>query len=353
MQLKKMNSMLVNTSVRIATLAIVGGLTVACHATLRTGKEESPNYHRIATYKLGGEGGWDYLISGPGQKLFISRGTHVMVVSEETGKVLGDIPDTTGVHGIAFSTRHNRGYTSNGRDNTVTEFDLTTFKVIKKIPVSGKNPDCIIFNPVADRVITCNGRSGDVSIIDPTLEKEIGTVQIGGKLEFAVSDSHGNVFVNNESTSEIAEIDPTALKLVKKWSIAPGEGPSGLAIDQKSNRLFSVTDGKLIISDGVAGKVVTSVAIGDGPDAAAFDASRHLAFSSNGGTGTLSVVRESSPNSFSVVQTVQTQPGARTMALDPKTHRIFLVTADFNAPVEGQRRPTAKPDSFTVLVYAP
>ena len=329
----------------IGISASILGLSLAAFAG------QSGGYHKIASYVLGGEGGWDYLISGPGEKLFISRGTHVIVVDENSGQVVGDIPETTGVHGIAFSVKHHQGYTSNGRDNTVTEFDLSTYKVIKKIPVTGQNPDCIIYDPVVDRVITCNGRSGDVSVIDPALGKETGKVAVGGKLEFAVSDSRGNVFVNNETKSEIAEIDPRSLTVLKHWSISPGEGPSGLAIDVKTNRLFSVTDGKMVVSDAVAGRMITAFTIGDGPDAAAFDAARHLVFSSNGETGTLSVIRENSPSSFSLVETVPTRKGARTMALDPTTHKIFLVTADLIPPAGGQGRPTAKPGSFTLLVY--
>jgi DNA-binding beta-propeller fold protein YncE len=312
---------------------------------------QASGYHKISSFELGGEGGWDYLIAGPGGRLFISRSTHVIVVDEGSGKVVGDIPETGGVHGIAFSTKHNRGYTSNGRENNVTEFDLTTLNVIRKIPVSGQNPDCIIYDPVADRVITCNGRSGDVSVIDPTLEKEVGKVELGGKLEYAVSDKKGNVFVNNESKSEIDEFNPLTLTALKHWSIAPGEEPSGLAIDVKSNRLFSVTDSKMVISDAATGKVVTTVAIGEGPDAAAFDPSRKLAFSSNGETGTLSVVKEESPDSFSLLDTVQTAPGARTMALSLSNHRIYLVTAELVPATAGQRRPQAKPGTFTLLVF--
>lgn len=312
-----------------------------------------PNYHLVAKYFVGGDGGWDYLIAGPGHRLFISRGTHVMVVAEDSGKVIGDIPDTPGVHGIAFSTRHNRGYTSNGRDNSVTEFDLTTLRAIRKIPVSSAGPDCIIFDNAADRVLTCDGRSGYVSAIDPALEKEVGKVEIGGKLEFAVADSRGHVFVNGEDKSEIAEIDPRSFTLLKRWSIAPAEGPSGLAIDTKTNRLFSVADGKMVISDGSAGKVVGTVDIGDGPDAAAFDPSFRLAFSSNGQSGTLSVVKEVTPSVFKLVQTVQTQMGARTMALDPTTHRVFLVTADFGTGGNGGGRRPMKPNSFTILVFGP
>jgi DNA-binding beta-propeller fold protein YncE len=314
---------------------------------------QSPHYHQVASYAVGGDGGWDYLVAGPGHRLFISRGTHVMVVDENTGRVVGDVPGTAGVHGIAFSIKHNRGFTSNGRANSVTEFDLSSLKVIRTIPISGQNPDCIIFDVAADRVITCNGRSGDASVIDPSLGKEVGKVQIGGKLEFAAADAKGNVFINNEEKSEIDEIDPRALSVIKHWSIAPGEGPSGLALDAKTNRLFSVTDGKMIVSDGAAGKVVTTVAIGQGPDAAAFDPGTRLAFSSNGETGTLSVVKESSPSSFSLVQTAQTKPGARTMALDLATHQVYLVTAEFGEAAAGQRRPPMKAGSFTILVFAP
>lgn len=318
-------------------------------------KKSPTGYHVIKQFKLGGEGGWDYLtFDAKGGRLFISRSTHVMVVDAEKGTVLGDIPGTEGVHGIALVEELGKGYTSNGRASSVTVFDLKTLKVLKQIPV-GKNPDAIIYDPASKRVFTMNGASDDATAIDVKTDTTAGTIPLGGRPEFAVSDERGHVFVNLEDKSAVVELDPSKLSVLARWPIAPGEEPSGLAIDRKHARLFSTGANKtLVVLDASTGKVVATLPIGGGVDGAMFDPETSLAFTSNG-EGTLTVIREDSPDKFAVVENVATRRGARTLALDAKTHRVFLVTAEFGpppapTPERPRPRPSIVPGSFTLLV---
>ena len=306
---------------------------------------------------LGGEGGWDYLIyDSANRHLFISRGTHVMVV-DPAGTVVGDIPGTGGVHGIAIAADLNEGFTSNGRDGSVTVFDLRTLKTIQTIPIAGKNPDCIIYDPASKRVFTFDGGSNDATAIDAVGLKVVGTIALPGRPEFAVSNQNGVLFNNIEDKNDIVAIDAKTDQIINTWSIAPCEGPSGLSIDVAHARLFAVCSNKtMAIVDALTGKVVATPAIGAGPDASAFDPATQLAFSSNGRDDTLTVVHEDSPYAFSVVQTATTKVGARTMALDPTTHTIYLVTANivFGPPAPGETRPTRTitPGTFTLLMMS-
>lgn len=332
-------------------------LVVAGHATDHAAPR-TPGYHVIKRIPAGGEGGWDYLtVDGAARRFYISRGTHVMVLDADSGKPVGDIPDTPGVHGIALASDLGRGFISDGGDNTVTVFDPTTLKALKRVTV-GTRPDAIMYDPATHRVFTFNAGSSDTTAVDAATESVVGTVPLGGKPEFAVSDERGTVFVNIEDKSEIVAFDAKALMVKKRWSIAPGEEPSGLAIDRKHHRLFVVcSNGKMVISDAEAGKVIGTADIGQGPDAAAFDPGPGFAFSSNGRDGTLTIVKEEKPGKYSVVQTVPTAAGARTMALDPKTHRIYLVTAKMMPPPPGQPgqrfRRSYEPGSFEVLIVGP
>ncbi|HEV2473675.1 MAG TPA: YncE family protein, partial [Chthonomonadales bacterium] len=310
------------------------------------------NYHVIRTFTVGGEGFWDYLTSDPSShRLYISRGSHVMVVNENSGKVIGDIPGTTGVHGIALAPRHHKGFTSNGGDNTVSVFDTRTLKVIEKVPV-GQGPDAIAYEPVTDRVFTFNGRGQDSTAVDAATDKVVGTVPLNGRPEFAVADGRGRIYNNIESTSEVAAIDAKSLSIVGRWSIAPGDGPSGISMDQNHRRVFSVChNGLMTVLNADTGKIVATAPIGRGPDAAGFDPGEQLAISSNG-EGNLTLVHEDSPDSYHVVQSVSTQVGARTMALDTRTHRIYVVTAQFGPPpagAQGRFRRSMVPGSFVVL----
>ena len=318
---------------------------------------EAPGYHVVKTYKLGGEGGWDYLTTDPDtHRLFISRGTHVIVLDTESGKSVGEIPDTPGVHGIALAPDLGKGFASNGRENTVTVFDLSTLKPIgDKIKV-GENPDAILYDPATKRVFTFNGHSHDSSAIDAYSGKVLATIKLDGKPEFAASDAKGTVFVNIEDKSELTAIDANKLNLKATWPLAPCEEPSGLAIDRKNRRLFSGCDNKMMaVVDADTGKVLATPAIGEGVDATAFDDDTQLAFASCGQDAVLTVVHEDSPTQFSVAENVKTEKGARTMALDTKTHNVYTVTAKFGPPPAATAQnphpwPTIVPGTFEVLV---
>jgi len=335
---------------------LVGLLLIFQCAALNAQTTSASGYHVTKKIKLGGEGGWDYLtFDAKGNRVFISRGTHVMVVDADTGAVVGDIPETAGVHGIALVQDMDKGYTSNGRASTVTVFDLKTLKVLKQIPV-GKNPDAIIYDPASKRVFTMNGAGQDATAIDVKTDTVAGTVALDGKPEFAAADEKGHVFVNLEDKSVVVEMDSQKLSVMNRWPLAPGEEPSGMAIDTKHHRLFIGCGGNKLMAvvDSESGKVITTLPTGSGVDANGFDAGTGFAFSSNG-DGTLTIVHEDSPDKFSVVDNVPTQRGARTMTVDTKTHRVFLVTADFGpqppaTPERPRPRPSVVPGSFTLLV---
>lgn len=316
----------------------------------------SPEYHVIKTFKLGGDGGWDYLtLDNSAHRLYISRATRVMVIDTESGKQVGEIGDTPGVHGIALVSVLNKGFTSNGREGTVSIFDMKTHKTLNKVKV-GENPDAILYDSASTRVLTFNGRSHDSSVLDPEQGKVVGTIKLDGKPEFAVSDEKGGVFVNIEDKNEIEALDPIKLEVKERWPMAGCQEPSGLAIDREHRRLFSGCDKLMAIVDADSGKEVTTLPICDGVDAAAYDPETRLAFASCH-DGKLSVIQEESPDKFSVVQNAPTQQGARTMALDPKTHEVYTVTAKFgptpaSSPDNPHPRPLIEPNSFVVLVLA-
>jgi DNA-binding beta-propeller fold protein YncE len=299
--------------------------------------------------KVGGEGGWDYLtMDSEARRLYVSHATHVVVVDPDAGKVVGDIPDTPGVHGIALAPALNRGFITNGRGNNVTVFDLKILKAISQVP-TGDNPDSVRFEPKSGRVFTFNGRSNNSTAIDAKSGMVVATIPMGGKPEFSVADDKGNVYVNIEDTSEIVEIDAAKAAVTKRYSLKPCDGPSGLAIDVKKRRLFSVCGNRVMaISDPDAGKVIASPAIGAGSDGAAFDPSTGYAISSNG-DGTLTVIQEMG-GKYDVVENVATARGARTITLDEKTHNVYLPVADSLPAQPGQRRGGFAPDSFKVLV---
>jgi YVTN family beta-propeller protein len=315
-----------------------------------------PGYHVVKTYKVGGEGGWDYLIADSvARRVYISRGTHVMVLDADSGKSAGDIADTPGVHGIALAPELGRGFTSNGREGTVSVFDSKTLATSTKIKV-GDNPDAILYDPATKRVFTFNGRSQDATAIDASSLKVLGTIKLDGKPEFAASDGQGLVFVNIEDKSELTVIDPAKLEVKSKWPLAPCTEPSGLSMDRKSRRLFVGCSNKMMaVVDADSGKVLATPAIGEGVDATAFDSETGLAFASCGHDAVLTVVKEESPDKFSVAENVPTQDGARTLALDSKTHNVFVVTAQFGPPPPAtpdnpHPRRSMVPDSFVVLV---
>ena len=306
------------------------------------------DYKVVKTWKLGGEGGWDYITAdSEGHRLFISRSTRVMVIDTTSGSQIGEIPDTPGVHGIALAYDLGRGFTSNGREDTVTVFDLKTLAVEKKIKV-GNGPDAILFDPFSKRVFTFNGHGHDATAVDATKGEVVGTVSLDGKPEFAATDEKGTVFVNIQDKSEIVAFDAQKLTIKARWKLGDCEEPTGLSIDRKNRRLFSGCSGnkKMAIVDVDTGRVVATPAIGEGCDATTFDAEWGLAFAS-AGDGTITVIREDGPEKFNVAQTLSTQKGARTMAVDVKTHQLFTVTANVTGTRENRK---IEPDSFVVLV---
>jgi DNA-binding beta-propeller fold protein YncE len=340
-----------------ATVCICASASFRAHASPLQKVVPSPSGYRLTKkLNLGGEGGWDYLIfDSQRRRVFISRGTHTLVV-DAAGKKVGDIPKTQGVHGIALAPELNRGFTSNGGANTVTMFELSSLKTIHELDVKGQNPDAILYDPASRRVFTFNGRSHDATAIDAKSGDIAGNIPLDGKPEFARTDGAGHIFVNIEDKSEISEIDSHALKVVNTWPLAPCQEPSGLAFDVAHKRLFAGCDNRMMaVVDSDSGKVVTTIPIGDGVDANAFDPETGFVFASCG-EGTLTVAHQDSPDTYTVVENLATQKGARTMALDPKTHTVYLVTAGFGpppAPTPGDPnpRPSILPDSFTLLIF--
>jgi hypothetical protein len=313
----------------------------------------SPKVHRIA---VGGEGGWDYLSVDPeARRLYVSRGNRVTVLNLDTEAVVGELADTPGVHGIAVVPELGKGFTSNGRDSSVTVFDLKTLRPTNKIKASGV-PDAILYDPSSKRVITFNHGTNDGTSIDPASEKVAGTIAFGGEPEAAVADGRGHIFVNIRSSSEVVEFDALSLKILNRWPLAPGQRPNGLAIDAKNRRLFSGCNGnsKMVVMDADKGTVIATVDIGRGSDGCGFDPAKGLAYSSNGGDGTVTIIGEPEPGKFKVVATVPTQATARTMTIDPKTHRLYLaaatpVPAPAGAQKKGGRRGNV-PGSFVIIV---
>lgn len=327
-----------------------GVLAVRAHAA-------DPRMEVVQRWKLGGAGGWDYLTLDSPHRLFVSRGTRVDVVDTHSGQIVGSIPDTQGVHGIALAPDLQRGFTSNGKGDSITVFDLDSLKTLQEVKIQAHNPDAILYDAEGRHIFTFNGKSKDVTVIDAKTFATVATIAVADKPEFAVEDGAGQIFVNIESEpGQMVVIDSRKLAVKATWPLPGCNSPSGLAMDRAHRRLFSVCDGKVMaITNADDGAQVARVPIGDGPDAAAFDDKRHLALSSNG-DGTLTVVREESPDRFRVVATVSTQRGARTMALDPVTGKVYLVTADFGpapaaaTPENPHARPPQIPDTFTVLV---
>jgi DNA-binding beta-propeller fold protein YncE len=310
-----------------------------------------------SNYKTGipiypeGDGGWDYLkVDEVNSRLYVSHGMIANVVDLRTGKSAGTIADTKGIHGITIANDLNKGYTSNGRDSSVTVFNLKTLEVITIIHNTGKNPDAILYDSFSGKVFTFNGGSANSTVIDAKTDKIIGTIALDGKPEFPQSDGKGKVYVNNEDKSEIYVINSVTLKVEKHWSIAPGEEPSGLALDNLNNLLFSVCSNKLmVVSDITTGKVIATLPIGSGCDGAAFDAKYKRVYASNG-EGTMTVVQEVTPSSFKVLETVKTHQGARTITLDNTTHHIYLSCAEYEPAAAGSTgRPKVKTGSFMVL----
>jgi YVTN family beta-propeller protein len=315
--------------------AVVLGLVCLVPANVR-----AADYHPLKEITVGGAGGYDYLnLDAAGRRLYVSHGTRAVVIDVDKATVVGEIADTPGIHGIAIAPELKRGFTSNGREAKVSVFDLETLKTISKVP-TGSNPDSILYEPSQQEVYAFNGGSSSATVIDAKTGSVVTTIPLEGKPEFAVADAKsGRVYCNLENKSEVAEIDIKAHRLLNRWPIAPGEEASGMAIDLEHHRLFIGCSNKLMeMIDATNGKVLASVPIGEGVDANAFDPGSHLAFAScGGGQGTVTIAREDSQGKLTVVQTLKTQKGARTMALDLKTHNIYL--------------PVGSGENFKILVY--
>lgn len=331
---------------RIAQLVV---LTLVCSASVAA----QATYVAKTRLALGGDGSWDYLnVDTAGNRLFISRQDRFMVVDLATGKLVGEIPGLNAAHGAAFAYAAGHGFLSSGRDSTVTMFDLKTLKVLART-IAAVDDDAILYDPSSKHVFTFNGDANSATALDAVTGKNLGSVALGGKPEFGATGGDGKLYVNITDKAEVVEINAAQMTVARRWSIAPCQSPSGLAIDQAHHRLFSVCGNAVMaISNTVEGKLVTTVPIGAGVDATNFDPGTQLAFASNGRDGTLTVVHEDSPDKYSVAATVKTQTGSKTMTLDPRTHLVYLGAAEFGpAPAGGRGRAPVVPGSFSVLVF--
>lgn len=325
-------------------------------ALVNVAKAQS-GFQLIKKTVIGGDGGWDYLsVDDQNKKLYVSHSTQVEVLDLNTHAKLGAISDLKGVHGALAVPKWGRGITTNGRSNTVTIFDLTTLKPVAELP-TGKNPDALLYDSFSDRVFIFNHSDVTVTVINMSEAKVVGTIDVGGTaLEAGATDEHGTIFVNLEDSHEIVSFDSKTLTVKNKWKISPGEEPTGLAIDKKNHRLFSVChNGWMMVLDSESGKIIAQVPIGKRVDGVVFDPELKVAVSSNG-EGTMTVVKEISPNEFKVVETVKTEPGARTIALNSANHHVYVSTAQFGetpaATTENPNpRPKVVPGTFMVLEY--
>src|SRR5690242_4755142 len=331
----------------------IAALFVLAAATMQAGAQPAAGYHIVSSFTLGGDGGWDYLNLDPASgNLFITRGTHVMVVNPATGKLVTDIGGLQGIHGTAFAG--GRAYVTEGGANRLAVYDSKTFGKLAEIPV-GARPDGVLYDAGSGRIFTFNGTSHDATAVDVASGKAVGTVALGGKPEAAVSDGAGTIFVNIEDKSELVAFDAGTLAVKQHYPLAPCEEPSGMAADLAHGRIFSGCDNKMIaVTDMKTGKVVAQIPIGEGVDANRFDPATRLVFSSNGESGTLTIAHEDSPNKFTVLQDLKTAEGARTMELDAKSHRVYVVTADRNpgtpSAAQPKPRPVPVPGTFRLLV---
>ncbi|HLK31258.1 MAG TPA: cytochrome D1 domain-containing protein [Puia sp.] len=311
-----------------------------------TNAQGASGFSVAKTFHIASGGGWDYIAVGPNNnRLYVSHATQVNILNQETGDSVGVIEGTTGVHGIAFAM--DRGYTSNGRLNNVTVFDLKTNQIITQI-ATGENPDAIMFDEFSKKIITCNGRSKNLSVIDPATDKVVATIPVAGKPETAVSDNAGKIFVNIEDKNQIDVVDIAKNKVVASWSIAPADGPTGLAIDIKTKRLFAGCDKLLVVVDATNGKIVDKLPIADGCDGVGFDNGLKYVFASCG-EGKLSVIEEMSADKFKVIDNVETKRSARTIAVDETKHEVYMPAADSQPGTAGER-PKMVPGTFQVLV---
>jgi DNA-binding beta-propeller fold protein YncE len=334
-------------------LAVITAFVAGCGSLAVSGAEMP--YRLLQEIPVGGDGGWDYLtVDSAARRLYVSHATKVVVIDLDKNAVVGEIADTPGIHGIAIAPGLKRGFTSNGRENKAGIVDLETLKTLSKVD-TGANPDGMLFEPGKQEVYMFNGRGQSATVIDAKAGKVVATIPLAGKPEFAAADSQaGRVYNNLEDKSEVIAIDTQTHTVVNRWPIAPGEEASGMAFDVQNHRLFLGCGNKLMVMmDSATGRVVASVPIGDGVDANSFDPATKLAFASCS-DGTVTIAKEETPDKLTVVQTLKTTPGARTMTIDPQTHRIYLGAASYLAAAGGAKgRPQMVPGSFKVLVFGP
>lgn len=323
-------------------------LGAACEA--RAGEAPAATFAVRATYALPGPGRWDLLAVDPRRgHVFISRGDRVQVMDQE-GQLVGTIAGTDGVHGVTIVPELGRGFTTNGRSNSLTEFDLTSFERVADIALGGKSPDDIIYDATTRHLFAFDAKSNEASVVDPATGKELSRIPFEGNPELSADDGNGHLFVNIEDQAQLVEIDAAAMKVAHTWKLVDCEGPTGLALDAAGGRAFSACqNGVLVVTDVASGKQVARVPIGEGPDGAAFDAATHLLFVPGGRSGTLTVIRQLSPDRYEVAQTLATEKSARTIALDASNHKLYLPAARFGpAPATGER-PPMEDGSFHVL----
>ena len=318
---------------------------------------QTPGYHLIRRVPLPGAVHWDYLAVDPSRRrLFIAHDTEVLVLDADSGRVVGRIPDTWGVHGVALAPEVGRGYTSNGRDSSVTIFDLESLQTVNRIQVTGQKPDAIVYDSVTRRVFTMNGGSANATALDAASGRVVGTIDLGGTPEFAVADGRGRLFVNLEDHDSVASFDTRTLALQSRWPVPSCNEPTAMALARKQRQLFIGCRNRILaILDADRGNEVATLPIGAGVDGVVFDSTFQRALSANG-DGTLTVVAPDPSGWYSVVQTVPTAFGARTLALDPATHHVFLVTAQFQPATAGTTpgsRPQPVPGTFTLFEYGP
>ena len=341
------------------TAVLILMLAVAATPPAATSAPEAKHYHVAAHWTVGGEGGWDCLTADPvARRLYVTHSNGVDVLDLDKGTSLGRVAPAPGAHAVALVPELSRGFATCGRDSSVIVFDLKTLATLARVPLPGRNPDAILFEPTRHRVFAFNAGSGSASVIDAARGTLDTTLDLGGRPEFAVADGQGRVYVNLEDRSELLAIDAATLAILRRWPLAPGEGPSGIALDVAHHRLYSACGNRtMVVSDADSGKVIGSVPIGEGVDGVVYDATRGAAITTNG-EGTITVVRANGHGGFEAAETDSTRRGARTAALDPKSGRVFTVTAGFGPPPEptAERphpRPSILPGTFEVLVLEP
>lgn len=327
------------------TVAFASGSTYA-----QSQSPHSPKHHIVDTFHIKSPGKWDYIAINPvTHNIYVAHATQVNILNPK-GDSIGVIKNTLGVHGIAFATQYKKGFTSNGKLNAVTVFDMFSNKELSQIK-TGENPDAIMYDDFSKKIYICNGKSKDLSVIDPATNEVIKTIPLGGKPETAVSDDLGNVYVNIEDKNEIVKVNASSYAVEARWPLMKGKSPTGLAIDTKTKRLFAGCDNKLlVVMDATNGNIVTTLPIGDECDGVAFDAQRKCIYAANG-EGTLTIIREAAANKYQLLENLSTKEGARTLTVDTKSHLVYLPTAELTQSKD-KHRPDMVPGTFMVLVVA-